>query len=121
MTNERAAVAGGDCGDVECDACHFTRVQGVAHSAKKCINAGEVVGSGDVRAPAHVHSGHVDTGDVVYVPMTTADALGVGHSMRTLVRGRKLPPGTADIYDRVGRSMISEARLAIAKQQRSRS
>jgi hypothetical protein len=53
--------------------------------------------------------------DVVYVPMTKADALGVGQSMRTLVRGRKLPPGTAEIYTRVAEAMISDARLSIAQ------
>jgi hypothetical protein len=58
--------------------------------------------------------------DVVYVPMTKADALGVGQSMRTLVRGRKLPPGTAAIYTRVAESMISEARIAIAQSKAGR-
>lgn len=53
--------------------------------------------------------------EVVLVPMTKADALGVGHSMRTLVRGRKLPLGTAECYTRVAESMISEARVSIAQ------
>ena len=71
----------------------------------------------NVQAPAPAHP---DAGEIVLVPMTKADALGVGHSMRTLVRCRKLPPGTAEIYERVSRSMISEARIAIAQSKAGR-
>jgi hypothetical protein len=38
---------GGDCGDRDCDACHFARTQGVPHCSKKCVNAGAKVGPSD--------------------------------------------------------------------------
>lgn len=75
-----------------------------------------------VQAPALGTPGEVypDTGETILVAMTTVDALGVGHSMRSLVRQHKLPPGTAEIYERVALSMIEEARKAIAQQQATR-
>jgi hypothetical protein len=47
--------------------------------------------------------------------LDAADALGVAHSMRTLVRGRKLPPGTAEIYDRVASQIIAAAHLSLTQ------
>lgn len=47
------------------------------------------------------------------VELSIADALGVAHSIRTLVRSKKLPPGTADVYLRVAGQMIVAARLSM--------
>lgn len=54
------------------------------------------------------------------VELSTADALGVAHSMRTLVRSAKLPPGTAEIYNRVAAQMIAAAHVSIAQRKAGR-
>lgn len=46
------------------------------------------------------------------VELYACDALAVGLSIRTLVRGGSLPIGTAEIYRRVAEQMISAARVA---------
>lgn len=76
--------------------------------------------SGIVQAPAlatpDTSAAHDEKPEMTCSPvLSVADALGVAHSMRTLVRGKKLPPGTAEIYERVAGEMISSARLSIAQ------
>lgn len=51
----------------------------------------------------------------VTIELDLADALGVGHSMRMLVRQGKTPPGTADTYARVGDALVAAGRAAIVK------
>lgn len=69
--------------------------------------------SGAVQAPALVESGIVAD-----VRLDALDALAVGQSIRTLIRARKLPPGTAEIYHRVANQLIAAARRAIAEGSR---
>lgn len=47
------------------------------------------------------------------VELDVADALGAAHSMRTLARKRKLPPGTAEVYERVAAELIRGAHKAL--------
>jgi hypothetical protein len=57
---------------------------------------------------------HFESGLVADLKLDAVDALSVGQSIRTLIRARKLPPGTAEIYERVARQMIAAARIALA-------
>lgn len=61
-----------------------------------------------VRAPVHLQSGQL-----VDVKLDALDALSVGLSMQVLARNQKTPPGTREIYDRVGKQMASAARSAM--------
>lgn len=54
------------------------------------------------------------SGQVVFVPLDVADAIGVGHSLRALVQNGKLPAETADTYIRVGEQLVSAARAEMA-------
>lgn len=49
--------------------------------------------------------------------LAVEDALGVGHSLRTLVRAGRIPAGVADVYERVAKQMIASARLAVVEGQ----
>lgn len=56
---------------------------------------------------------HGDSGETVSVDLTLIDALSVGQSLRMLARHPKTPPGTREIYARVGQQMVSKAHLAM--------
>lgn len=43
------------------------------------------------------------------------EALQVGLSLQMLARSQKTPPGTSEVYDRVGKQMVSAARLAMVR------
>jgi hypothetical protein len=60
------------------------------------------------------------SGIVATVDLDVVDALAVGQSIRTLIRAKKLPPGTAEIYERVANQMLSSARIAIATSKASK-
>lgn len=49
--------------------------------------------------------------------LSVEDALGVGHSLRTLIRSGRIPPGVADVYERVANQIISAARFAVIEGQ----
>lgn len=49
--------------------------------------------------------------------LTVEDALGVGHSIRALLRTHKLPPGTHEAYERVAHQILSAARIAVVEGQ----
>lgn len=51
-----------------------------------------------------------DADETFAVPMTIADALGVGLSMKALALSGKVPEVTASIYERVGASLVTAAR-----------
>lgn len=116
-THDRNAVAE-DCGDPECDSCHFARANNLlAASATNCINAGRKVGASSVQAPAHVKSGLV--GPVLVAPpapltvtLDLADALSVGLSLQLMVRDGRIPAIAAPAYDRVGGQLVAAARVA---------
>lgn len=59
----------------------------------------------------------IESGRTCSVQLTVEDALGVGHSLRTLVRSGRIPPGTADTYERVAKQILASARLAIVEGQ----
>lgn len=46
------------------------------------------------------------------VTLTVADAIGVAHSIRALVRHRSLPAETVSTYERVAAQLLSAAKLA---------
>lgn len=58
-----------------------------------------------------------ESGITVDVKLDLVDAIAVGQSIRTLVRGRKLPPGTAEFYERVANQILSAAQLACKSQE----
>lgn len=63
---------------------------------------------------ANLRPQYFSSGLVADVQVDVVDALSVGRSIRTLIRSKKLPPGTAEIYQRVADQLVSGARLAIA-------
>lgn len=107
----------GDCGDPDCDACHFARTQGVEHCSKTCINVGKRVGPSEVRAPAHVHSGLV--GPVLVVaaqPLTVTvdlgDALSGGLQLQSMARAGLIPTFAAAPIVRLAEQLVAAARAA---------
>lgn len=67
-----------------------------------------VAHSGTVRA-----SGQLQSGRTCDVKLDVADALGVGHSMRSLVRSGRIPAGVAEVFERVAKQLISSARIEV--------
>lgn len=53
--------------------------------------------------------------DICEVQLNVVDAIAVAQSIRTLVRGRKLPPGTAEIYNRVADQILASAQLKLSQ------
>jgi hypothetical protein len=67
-------------------------------------------------ALAKLHaSAQLQSGVTCEVPMDVVDAIGVGQSIRSLVRNGTIPAGLAPVYERVARQMISAARLSVVQ------
>ena len=56
----------------------------------------------------------VDVAETCTAELATVDSLSVGLSLQVLARQRHMPPGTAEIYARVGKQLEAAARLALA-------
>lgn len=56
---------------------------------------------------------HPSTGKTCNVTLAVEDAIGVGLSIRALVKQAKLPSGTTEIYLRVAQQMIAAAKLEV--------
>lgn len=52
-------------------------------------------------------------GKTCTVTLAVEDAIGVGYSIRALVRAARLPPGTVETYDRVAKQMLAAAKLEV--------
>jgi hypothetical protein len=59
----------------------------------------------------------LQSGRTCRVDLAVEDALGVGHSLRTLVRSGRIPAGCADVYERVAKQILASARLAVVEGQ----
>ncbi len=57
----------------------------------------------------------VDDEETFDVPMTIADALGIGWSMQSLAIQGRMPPATAAIYRRIGERMVKLAKAEMQK------
>jgi hypothetical protein len=57
----------------------------------------------------------VEPDETFPVPMTIADALGVGMSMRALALTGRMPPSTAVIYHRVGEQLVAAAKAEMKR------
>jgi O6-methylguanine-DNA--protein-cysteine methyltransferase len=55
-----------------------------------------------------------ESGITVEVQLDAVEALSFAQSMRTLIRARKIPRGTAEIYERIAKKMLEAANVAIA-------
>lgn len=59
--------------------------------------------------------GPVDADETFDLPITIADALGIGMSMRALAMTGKMPVSTALIYHRVGEQLVAAAKAEMKK------
>jgi hypothetical protein len=64
-------------------------------------------------APAQTSARHPSTGKTCTVTLAVEDAIGIGYSIRALVKQAKMPSGTAETYLRVAQQLIAAAKLEV--------
>jgi hypothetical protein len=58
-------------------------------------------------------SKRLEVPETVDVRLSTTDAIAVGQTIRTLTRTHKVPPGVAEILNRVGSQMLAAALVVL--------